>query len=413
MPENESFTHTLQRALRYLYDPVELRKNSLIQWIKIDGQEDPAAALRRVMIETIQSMKPDAKVSHESNARRIYQLLTYRFVEQFSQKEVATNLALSIRQLRRLETQAVEMLAERLLARYPLAEIPAVPSNRPAEPAGSDNDKIKEQELEWLRTSIGFETIQVAGLVDATLKTSTPLAEKLGVRIVWLGAHLPAMVSAQVTTLRQALLNLLTAGFRLASGGEFRVEVTTRGNDVQIQFQATSPEPQDSALQQEITESIQLAHNLLTLSGGRLEINRSSRLWSAIIQLPRVELAIVLVIDDNEDALRLVERYLSSGRYRFVGVRDPTRVLLSAEEVRPNLILLDVMLPGIDGWELLGRLREHPQLGTVPVVITTILPQESLAVTLGAAGFLRKPFNRERLLQVLDQILDQSAIKSD
>jgi CheY-like chemotaxis protein len=413
MSEIESFTHTLQRALRNLYDPVELRKNDLIRWIKIDGQEDPAAALRRVVIETIQSMKPDAKVSHESNARRIYQLLTYRFVEQFSQKEVATNLALSIRQLRRLENQAVEMLAERLLARYPLSDISAASNGLPFATSGSDSDQIKEQELEWLRTSIGLETIRVTDLVDASLKTSTPLADKLKVHILRRDSHLPAMVSAQVTTLRQALLNLLTAGFHLASGGEFRLEVVTCGDDVQVHLQATSSEPQDTASQQEIAESIQLARNLLTLSAGRLDISTDSRRWLAIIQLPRVELATVLVIDDNEDALRLMERYLSAGRYRFVGVRDPARVLNVAEEIRPNLILLDVMLPGIDGWELLGRLREHPQLESVPVIVTTILPQESLAVTLGAAGFLRKPFSRERLLQVLDQIFDQPVTKSD
>ena len=67
--------------------------------------------------------------------------------------------------------------------------------------------------------------------------------------------------------------------------------------------------------------------------------------------------------------------------------------------------MLDVMLPGIDGWELLGRLREHPRTRNVPVVISTILPQEQLALALGAAAFLRKPINRETLLSSLDRLL--------
>jgi CheY-like chemotaxis protein len=66
------------------------------------------------------------------------------------------------------------------------------------------------------------------------------------------------------------------------------------------------------------------------------------------------------------------------------------------------------MLPGIDGWELLGRLREHPQIGTAPIIVCTILPQEEFALTLGAAEFLRKPVSREALLSALDQALKKT-----
>jgi CheY-like chemotaxis protein len=65
--------------------------------------------------------------------------------------------------------------------------------------------------------------------------------------------------------------------------------------------------------------------------------------------------------------------------------------------------VLDVMLPGIDGWELLGRLREHPQTKDVPVVVCTILSQQQLALTLGATDFLRKPITRDAFLATLDR----------
>jgi CheY-like chemotaxis protein len=64
---------------------------------------------------------------------------------------------------------------------------------------------------------------------------------------------------------------------------------------------------------------------------------------------------------------------------------------------------MDVMLPGIDGWELLGRLREHPHMRAVPIIVCTILPQERMALALGAAAFIRKPASRETLLTALDQ----------
>jgi CheY-like chemotaxis protein len=101
----------------------------------------------------------------------------------------------------------------------------------------------------------------------------------------------------------------------------------------------------------------------------------------------------------------LMHRYLEGTRYRFVGVRDPEQALTQAQALSPHLILLDVMLPGVDGWEVLGRLRENPVFRSIPVIVSTILPQEQLALTLGAAAFLRKPASRETLLRTLDRLL--------
>jgi len=78
-------------------------------------------------------------------------------------------------------------------------------------------------------------------------------------------------------------------------------------------------------------------------------------------------------------------------------------VLPLAGEIRPAAIIVDIMLPGVDGWELLGRLRENPKLGSVPVIISTILPYEQLASALGAAEFLPKPVSRKVLLSALDR----------
>jgi CheY-like chemotaxis protein len=67
---------------------------------------------------------------------------------------------------------------------------------------------------------------------------------------------------------------------------------------------------------------------------------------------------------------------------------------------------MDVMLPGMDDWDLLGRLRAHPRMHATPIIACTILPQEKLALALGAAGFLRKPISRETFLAALDRQMD-------
>lgn len=59
-------------------------------------------------------------------------------------------------------------------------------------------------------------------------------------------------------------------------------------------------------------------------------------------------------------------------------------------------------MPQIDGWEILGRLRNHPQTHHIPVIVCTILSQEEMALTLGASGFIHKPISRQNLLTELD-----------
>ena len=73
---------------------------------------------------------------------------------------------------------------------------------------------------------------------------------------------------------------------------------------------------------------------------------------------------------------------------------------------------MDVMLPHIDGWDLLGRLREHPQTHGIPIVVCSILAEEQLALDLGAAAFIRKPVSREGLLATLDRCGRPSATGS-
>ena len=122
------------------------------------------------------------------------------------------------------------------------------------------------------------------------------------------------------------------------------------------------------------------------------------------LALPHALQTPILVIDDNADALQLMQRYLSGTPYGFACARDPDQGLALAARLRPGAVILDIMLPGIDGWELLGRLRAHPALLGVPIIVSTILPQEKLAMSLGAAAFLRKPVSREVLMETLDQL---------
>ena len=113
--------------------------------------------------------------------------------------------------------------------------------------------------------------------------------------------------------------------------------------------------------------------------------------------------ATILFIEDNPDTLQLYRRYLAGTGYRFAGAATDEQIAAALAEVVPQVIVLDVMLSGMDGWEVLGRLRTHPRTQEIPVVMCSILPLEQLALNLGASAFLQKPVSREALLATLGQ----------
>jgi CheY-like chemotaxis protein len=128
----------------------------------------------------------------------------------------------------------------------------------------------------------------------------------------------------------------------------------------------------------------------------------------AIVSLPALEQLPVLVIDDNANTLRLLQRYATCTRYRLVGAETLQEGLALAQDLAPRIIVLDVMMPDLDGWEVLGRLRQHPLTSQIPIVVCTILAEEELALSLGASGFIRKPVSRESFLHALDRLADRA-----
>ncbi|NLE99817.1 MAG: response regulator [Anaerolineales bacterium] len=425
-----AFLDELQNALQHLYDPAALRESLLLGLLGLQTSHDPIGALRQQLLSAIRALRPADSVPLHAEAWRVYHVLTYRYVEQMAQHEVAVDLSLSVRHLRRQEQEAVSVLGDALLSgrRLDLTVLSADVSSprdgqggagasvdaetRPSEIAAAP--LTSDHELAWLRHSTPSEAIDIVALVELALETARPLADRSGTELrSQLAEGLPP-VCGQSASLRQALLSLLSAAVAAAPGGCVDLAATATEGEVSLAVRAECGRADLPVSDKAWRDNLEMARQLVVLCGGRLELGAESSTsrardrmieFAAILVLPAVERASVLIIDDNSDALRLLERYLAGTRYGYAGVCDPDNALRLAEARPPQAILLDVMLPGVDGWELLGRLREHPQLGSVPVIVCTILPQEQLALALGAAGFLRKPFSRRELLTELDRLL--------
>jgi len=109
----------------------------------------------------------------------------------------------------------------------------------------------------------------------------------------------------------------------------------------------------------------------------------------------------VLVIDDDPAARDLIHRYLSREHVNAVLAGSGEEGLRLAREVRPDVITLDVLMPGIDGWAVLQALKSDPELCDIPVIIATMVTDRGLGYALGASDYLVKPVTRERLSEVL------------
>jgi CheY-like chemotaxis protein len=111
----------------------------------------------------------------------------------------------------------------------------------------------------------------------------------------------------------------------------------------------------------------------------------------------------ILVIDDDPSVRDLMSRFLGKQGFHVVTTHNGVDGIRLAREIKPFLITLDVMMPEIDGWSVLKQLKADPRMADIPVIIITIVDNMPLGVNLGAAGYLIKPVDRERLAVLVEQ----------
>jgi CheY-like chemotaxis protein len=122
-----------------------------------------------------------------------------------------------------------------------------------------------------------------------------------------------------------------------------------------------------------------------------------------VAEVRRDGLNTVLIIDDDPTVCDLVSRFLQREGFRVVTAADGAEGLRLAREIRPAVITLDVIMPGRDGWAVLAEIKADPLLADIPVVLLTIVDDKHLGYSLGAADYLTKPVDFDRLATVLKE----------
>jgi CheY-like chemotaxis protein len=404
----DQFIKHLRDALKHLHDLERLRHSPLASIFGVAGRFDTSIALQEILTEAITALEPTAGDPSRAHALQVHECLYYLYVQRFSQQEVADQLGMSARQLRRELPGAIEKLAYRLSEQYDLEIVLGEGGKLERvnlESAGDSSDAYSD--LGWLKDIPQARHADLCQILSEVLDLAHPLADKYGVRLqVTTTQELPA-VAVHPIALNQILLGLLSIAIHRASGGQVCLSAKPVQWEVEIRVQGNAPIGFNDPTWDKEKANIEMACQLAEYCGSKLVLEKT-RAFCAALFVPAPKQMQVLVIEDNTDTQQLFQRYALGTRYRLTSVQEPEQALELAARLCPRIIVLDVMMPEVDGWKVLSRLRQNPATSHIPVVICTILPHEELALSLGAKAFVRKPVSRQSFLAALDNQVTQA-----
>ncbi len=200
--------------------------------------------------------------------------------------------------------------------------------------------------------------------------------------------------------LRHALLAILTHAINLTEYNTIEVSLQQTAGLVSMQISGPAPGPLDP-----VQLGVAEGRSFVEVLKGRLTFHPpagASPRWRVDVQFPAITRRLLLVVDNNQEFVRLVERYLGGADWDVLGAADVGQALTLAEQRHPRAILLDIMLPDRDGWDLLLALKASGRTRDIPVVVCSVLEETDVALSLGAAACLQKPVDQQQLTATLD-----------
>ncbi|MCK6580962.1 MAG: response regulator [Anaerolineae bacterium] len=399
------FFERLREALYALYDPVVIGDSPLNEWLRLDQNSAPLV-LRQALLDAITALKPQDSDPRNSKSWRIYNVLHQRFVGQWSQRKVALNLALSERQLQREEKAAIKALMSYLWSTYHVDQAWQGDGSLSLDDAHALEQQphdLSEAAAQELRLAASLVETDIAVVLDGVLATLKSALERSKVQV---DNHIDAGAYRLLTygeLLRQAVLNVLFQLLGHDEGGTILLDVERLTGAVLLHMQRnrlTEPEALDNERFAPIRALVQVLDGELIVGSGWADNAYSQRVTIRLADITKIP---VLFVDDNADTLRLYQHHLAHSSYQFIGCNAPLQSLNMAKENAVHCIVLDVLMPELDGWRALEILRHDPITESIPIIVTSILPQAELALALGAVEFMRKPIPQSALLAALSR----------
>lgn len=402
MPTSE-FIHFVRSALTHLYDNAFLQNHPLGYLLVQNGPSDNTTrsqTLRRTLLDAIEQLRPHS--SSPSEGARAYAILSYRCVDGLAMEEIQQKLALSRRQTYREYSKGIEAVASQLWDRIGAENV-----QRRLPLLAQTTTTSPTFELERLHGDVRLEVIRLHDLFQGVCSLLNRRLLEKTTRIELSLAH-DLQAQADRTLLRQSLIILLSYALDLlADGGAIRISGEEVDAEIVLALVA-APTEQSSMLDRWMEES-DVVQTLLEAQQGRLTVQHEAQAWYASIYLPHPlqaeDAPCILIVDDNEDLLTLFRRYLAGHRINVVSTSGSRDAFDLVCKVQPALVVLDMMMPYADGWDVLQALRSDEHTSKIPVVICSVLKERSLALSLGANDYICKPVSQPQLLEVLQRWL--------
>ena len=312
------------------------------------------------------------------------------------------------------------------------------------------NDILDLSKIEAGKMELSFSDVNLADMINSAMSTAVGLVKDKPIQLV---SNLPKdlpMVRADSTRIRQVLINFLSNAAKFTDQGSITVEagmslspanlpelivtVTDTGPGIAesdrsklfLPFSQVDDSPTRKTGGTGLGLSI--CRSLIDMHAGRIgllhsQIGVGSTFFFSLplpVSAPPVpepaanletENWTILSVDDDIQVINLYQRYLNPQGYTVVPHTNPLTVTEAVTNLQPKAILLDVMMAGRDGWQILQELKTNPATRQIPIVVCSILENEEKGFNLGAADYLVKPFSQDELLHSLQRLQLNGQIK--
>lgn len=307
------------------------------------------------------------------------------------------------------------------------------------------NDVLDLSKIEAGKMQLDLEDVGIRSLLDDVVTTMRPLVDKKGNRFTIEAGELGTM-RTDVTKVRQLLFNLIGNAAKFTENGEIRLHARraagTSGDWLTFDIEDTgigmSPEQQRGLFQAFSQADVSttrkyggtglglvLTRRFAEMLGGEVTMRSALGVGTTFsIRLPAesgdaeqphpafspedqameqaaAEARTVLVIDDDPAGADVIGRMLVRQGLRVEFASNGEDGLRMARERKPKLILLDVLMPGADGWSVLLDLKKDPQFASIPVVMISVTEQQELGLAIGADDYLVKPVRQDSLVRAV------------
>jgi signal transduction histidine kinase/CheY-like chemotaxis protein len=313
------------------------------------------------------------------------------------------------------------------------------------------NDVLDLSKIEAGRMGLHLETFDISQMIDEMVTTLRPAISKNSNTIQVHVAQELGVMRADITKVRQILFNLLSNASKFTDHGTISVDVdrSTEEDQDWIRFRVTDTgigitAKQKRNLFQEFAQAdvsiarkyggtglgLAISYRYVRLMKGRISVESEpsqgsvftvylpAKVTTEITEATQTErtndlpaasfemksnLDTILVIDDDSAVRDLMSRFLTKLGFHVVAAASGEEGVRLAKQVSPLVVTLDVIMPGCDGWAVLNKFKADPELAEIPVIMVTVVDNETMGFELGASNYLIKPVDRDRLALLIEE----------